>query len=57
MTDSKAVSDLVDNIIKSDDMITTATTSTIGKLFGDGAYQINEIFGYLRESGSPLFNK
>jgi hypothetical protein len=35
-------------------MITTSATATIGKLFGDGAYQVNEIFRYLRESGIPL---
>src|SRR3954465_9923471 len=34
--DSKALPELVDNIIKSEDMSTT-TTTTLGKLFGDGA--------------------
>ena len=37
--DSKPLLELVDNIIKSDDM-----TTAIGKLFGDGAYDSNEIF-------------
>ena len=31
-----------------------ATTATIGKLFGDGGYQVNEIFRYLGENGIPL---
>jgi hypothetical protein len=36
--DSKAVPELVENIIKSDNMsTTTTTTTTIGKLFGDDA--------------------
>ncbi len=40
--DSKALPELVDNIIKSDSMTTT------GKLFADeGAYEGNDIFRYL----------
>ena len=45
--DSKALPELVDNIIKSDDM----TTTTIGKLFADGAYDGNEIFRCLSDNG------
>ena len=41
---SKELPELVDNIIKSDDM---TTTTTIGKLFADGAYEGNEVFRYL----------
>jgi hypothetical protein len=37
---SKALPELVENIIKSDSVTTTA----IGKLFGDGAYDGNETF-------------
>ncbi len=51
---AKALPELVvDNIIKSDGMTTTTTTTTtaIGKLFGDGAYEGNEIFRYLGENG------
>ena len=48
--DSKELPELVDNIIKSDDIMTTKTT-TIGKLFGDGAYEGNEIFRYLEDNG------
>ena len=43
--DSKAVPELVENIIKSDNM------ATIGKLFGDGAYKDNDIFRYLEDNG------
>jgi hypothetical protein len=46
--DSKALPELVDNIIKSEDM---STTTTIGKLFGDGAYEGNDIFRYLGDNG------
>jgi IS5 family transposase len=45
--DSKALPELVENIIKSEDMSTT----TLGKLFGDGAYEGNEIFRYLGDNG------
>ena len=38
--DSKALPELVENIIKSDSVTTTA----IGKLFGDGAYDGNDVF-------------
>ncbi len=44
--DSKALPELVDNIIKSDSMATT-----ICKLFADGAYEGNDIFRYLAENG------
>jgi hypothetical protein len=38
--DSKSVPELVENIIKSDEM----TTTTIGKLFGDeGLYESNDV--------------
>lgn len=43
--DSKVLSELVENIIKSDNM------ATIGKLFGDGAYDGNNIFRYLSNNG------
>ena len=43
--DSKALPGLVDEIIKSDKKI------TIGKLFADGAYEGNYIFGYLGDNG------
>jgi hypothetical protein len=50
--DSKALPELIENIIKSEDMSTTTTTTTaIGKLFGDGAYECNEIFRYLEDNG------
>jgi len=45
--DSKALPELVENIIKSEEMSTTA----IGKLLGDGAYEGNEIFRYLGDNG------
>ena len=44
--DSKALPELVENIIKSDNMATA-----IGKLFGDGAYEGNDIFRYLGDNG------
>ena len=43
--DGKVLPELVENIIKSDNMI------TIGKLFADGAYDGNDIFGYLGDNG------
>ncbi|HEY6537302.1 MAG TPA: transposase, partial [Candidatus Nitrosocosmicus sp.] len=43
--DSKALPELVENIIKSNNMV------TIGKLFGDGAYDNNDIFRYLSDNG------
>ena len=43
--DSKALPELVNNIIKSN------RTVTIGKLFGDGAYEGNDIFRYLADNG------
>ena len=43
--DSKALPELVDNVIKSDKKI------TIGKLFADGAYEGNDIFRYLGDNG------
>ncbi len=44
--DSKALPELVENIIQSDSM-----TPAIGKLFGDGAYEGNDIFRYLADNG------
>ena len=46
--DSKALPELVENIIKSDSMTATAA---IGKLFADGAYDNNDIFRYLSDNG------
>jgi DDE family transposase len=43
--DSKALPELVDEVIKSNKKI------TIGKLFGDGAYEGNDIFRYLSDNG------
>ncbi len=45
--DNKALPELVENIIKSDSM----ETAIIGKLFGDGAYEGNDIFKYLGDKG------
>jgi hypothetical protein len=45
--DSKALPELVENIIKSDSM----ETAIIDKLFGDGAYEGNDIFRYLADKG------
>jgi hypothetical protein len=46
--DSKALPELVDNIIKSDSMTAAAT----GKLFADdGAYEGNDIFRYISDNG------
>ena len=42
--DSKALPGLVNEIIKSDEKI------TLGKLFSDGAYDGNYIFGYLEDN-------
>ena len=47
--DSKALPELVENIIKSDNM--TPAAEAIGKLFGDGAYDGNDIFRYLGDNG------
>ena len=41
--DNKALPGLIDGVIKSDNMTTTAAT-TIGKLFADGAYDSNAVF-------------
>jgi hypothetical protein len=47
--DSKALPELVDDIIKSDRKL------TIGKLFADdGAYEGNEIFRYLEDNGYAM---
>ena len=46
--DSKMLPELVENIIKSEDM---STTTTLGKLFGDGAYEGNDIFRRLADNG------
>ena len=43
--DSKALPELVENIIKSDNMV------SIGKLFVDGSYNDNDIFRYLSDNG------
>ena len=43
--DSKALPGLVDEAIKSDNMI------SIGKLFADGGYEGNDIFRYLGDNG------
>ena len=43
--DGKVLPELVENIIKSDNM------TSIGKLFADGAYDGNDIFGYLGDKG------
>ena len=43
--DSKALPELINNVIKSDNII------SIGKLFGDGAYDNNDIFRYLSDNG------
>lgn len=45
--DSKALPGLFDEVIKSDSI----ATSTIGKLFADGAYDGNDIFKYLGDNG------
>ena len=48
--DSKALPELVENIIKSDNV-----TVAIGKLFADdGAYDSNDIFRYLADNGYAL---
>jgi hypothetical protein len=44
--DSKALPELVENVIKSNNV-----TAAIGKLFGDGAYDSNDIFRYLTDNG------
>ena len=43
--DSKALPELIDKVIKSDEKI------TIDNLFADGAYEDNSIFGYLADNG------
>ncbi len=43
--DSKALPELIENIIKSDNMV------SIGKLLGDGAYEGNNIFRFLSDNG------
>ena len=50
--DSKALPELVDEAIKSDNMLLAAT---IGKLFADGAYDNNDIFRYLGDNGYALY--
>ena len=49
--DSKALPELVDNIIKLN------SVTTIGKLFADGAYDSNEIFRRLQTMESYLVLK
>jgi hypothetical protein len=47
MHDSKALPELIENIIKLGSM-----TTTIGKLFAeDGSYESNDIFGYIANNG------
>ncbi len=48
--DSKALPGLVDDVIKSDSMTGAAAAVAIGKLFADGAYDGNDIFGYLGDN-------
>jgi len=43
--DSKVLPELVENIIESDRI------TTIGKIFGDGAYDNNDAFRYLSDNG------
>ena len=43
--DGKVLPELIDEVIKSDKKI------TIGRLFADGAYDGNDIFGYLGSNG------
>ncbi len=45
MSTTKALPELVNNVIESDKKI------TIGKLFADGAYEGNDIFRYLADKG------
>ena len=52
--DSKALPELVENIIKSDGMTTTMTTTT-SKLFADGVYEGNEIFRCIGDNGIVLY--
>ncbi len=47
--DSKVLSALVDDAMKSDG--TTTAVATMGKLYVDGAYDNNEIFRYLGNNG------
>ena len=46
--DSKALPELVKNIIESDS--TAVVAAALGKLFADGAYDGNEIFRYLGDN-------
>jgi hypothetical protein len=51
----KVLPELIENIIKSEEMSTTTTTTAIGKLFGeDGAYEGNDIFRYLSTDNGIL---
>ncbi len=43
--DSKALPELIDNIIESD------SVTSIGKLFADGAYDSNDVFRYTADNG------
>ena len=47
--DSKALPELIENVMESDKQI------TIGNLFADGAYDGNEIFRYLGDNGYALY--
>jgi hypothetical protein len=51
---SKAVPELVENIIKYDEMTKTTTIIAIGKLFSDGTYEGNDIFRYLSTDNGIL---
>jgi hypothetical protein len=47
--DSKALPEIIEKIIESDDNVTA-----IGKLLGDGAYEGNDVFRYLSPNGTCL---
>ena len=47
--DSKALPEIIEKIIESDDNVTA-----IGKLLGDGAYEGNDVFRYLSHNGICL---
>ena len=53
--DSKALSGLVDDIIKSGSMTTAG--ATIGKLIADGAYDGNDIFRYLGDKRNSALHQ
>ena len=51
--DSKALPELVDDIIKPNSMTIAAApaAATLGRLFADGSYDGNDIFGYPADNG------